>query len=270
MRMATTTASRWRCPVPLAGRRDASSSPTAAAAGSWSDLLETLFLPAFDNPALDRAPRRRASLDARRRAARLHHRLLRRPAAASSPAATSARSPSTARSTTSPCAARGRLDLSAGFILEEGLADRRRCGASSPRCARAAAACGVALVTGDTKVVDRGKGDGIFVNTAGVGARARGRDVEPRRVRPGDAVIVSGDVGRHGIAVLSVREGLGFESPIESDCAPLAGLVLALLEAGIDVHCLRDLDPRRPRHRAERDRRDAGVAHRDRGSRRSP
>ena len=102
-------------------------------------------------------------------------------------------------------------------------------------------AAGVRIVTGDTKVVDRGKADGIFINTAGIGAIVAPAPIEPRSVRPGDAVILSGDIGRHGIAVMAAREGLGFETAIDSDCAPLAAPVLALLEAGIAVHCLRDL-----------------------------
>jgi hydrogenase expression/formation protein HypE len=105
----------------------------------------------------------------------------------------------------------------------------------------AAHATRVTLVTGDTKVVDRGKGDGLFVNTAGVGVVAAGIEIAPARVRAGDAIIVNGDVGRHGIAVLSVREGLRFGGDVASDCAPLAGVVRALLAAGIETHCLRDL-----------------------------
>ena len=105
----------------------------------------------------------------------------------------------------------------------------------------AAATAGVRLVTGDTKVVDRGKGDGMFINTAGVGRRCAGTPIEPGSVRPGDVVILSGDIGRHGIAVMAAREGFAFETAIESDCAPLAAPVLDLLEAGIAVHCLRDL-----------------------------
>jgi hydrogenase expression/formation protein HypE len=129
--------------------------------------------------------------------------------------------------------------LSAGFVIEEGLPlGELRQVVSSMRSATVA--CGVALVTGDTKVVDRGKGDGLFINTAGVGVVPDGVAVHPRRVQPGDAVLLSGDVGRHGIAVLSVREGLAFDTPIESDCAPLTALVAALFDAGIDVHCLRD------------------------------
>jgi len=105
----------------------------------------------------------------------------------------------------------------------------------------AAEALGVRIVTGDTKVVDRGKGDGIFINTAGIGVVAPGVDISPARVVPGDAILLSGDLGRHGIAIMSVREGLGFEGALESDCAPLWGLVEALLADGLDVHCLRDL-----------------------------
>jgi hydrogenase expression/formation protein HypE len=130
--------------------------------------------------------------------------------------------------------------LSAGFILEEGLSLDllRQVVASMDRAARAA---GVQLVAGDTKVVDRGKGDGLFINTAGIGVVERDVTIGPGAVRPGDRIVVSGDLGRHGIAIISQREGLAFESAIQSDCAPLAGVVLALLEAGIAVHCLRDL-----------------------------
>jgi hydrogenase expression/formation protein HypE len=130
--------------------------------------------------------------------------------------------------------------LSAGFILEEGLSIDllRRIVRSMAETARAA---GVRIVTGDTKVVDRGKGDGIFINTSGIGWTPEGVDISPARVRPGDAILVSGDLGRHGVAIMSVREGLQFEGAPESDCAPLADLVAAMLEAERDVHCLRDL-----------------------------
>ena len=131
------------------------------------------------------------------------------------------------------------LFLSVGMVLEEGYAieELRRVVASMKA---AADRCGVAIVTGDTKVVDRGKGDGIFINTAGVGLVPEGLVVGPGSVRPGDAVLVSGDVGRHGIAVMSVREGIAFETPIESDCAPVHGLAKALLQGGVQVHCMRD------------------------------
>lgn len=131
------------------------------------------------------------------------------------------------------------LALSTAFILEEGLPFPEL--ASLVASMKLAAdRCGVRLATGDTKVVDRGKADGIFITTAGIGLIAPGVDIHPRRVQPGDAVIVSGDLGRHGIAVMSVREGLAFESPITSDCGPVHHLAAALLDADLDVHCLRD------------------------------
>jgi hydrogenase expression/formation protein HypE len=137
------------------------------------------------------------------------------------------------------CGARP-LYLSAGFILEEGLA-METLNAVAASMGSAARRAGVALVTGDTKVVDRGKGDGLFVTTAGIGVVETPLEIAPSSVQPGDAVIVSGGLGLHGIAVLSVREGLEFESPILSDTAPLWEPVEALLNAGIEVHCLRDL-----------------------------
>jgi len=104
----------------------------------------------------------------------------------------------------------------------------------------AAERAGVELVTGDTKVVDRGKADGLFINTAGIGL-VEGRRISPTLVEPGDAILISGDIGAHGVAIMSVREGLEFESPIITDCAPLWKPVEALLAAGLEVHCLRDL-----------------------------
>jgi hydrogenase expression/formation protein HypE len=106
---------------------------------------------------------------------------------------------------------------------------------------QASQAASVQVVTGDTKVVDRGKGDGVFINTSGVGVVEHGLAIAPTSVRLGDAVLLSGDIGRHGIAIMAEREGLEFESAIESDCAPLWGPVKALLDVGIHVHCLRDL-----------------------------
>lgn len=137
------------------------------------------------------------------------------------------------------CGARP-LYLSCGLILEEGLplATLKRLVQSMQQGARQA---GVQLVTGDTKVVDRGKGDGLYINTAGVGLIQYSANIAPTSVRSGDVVLISGDVGRHGIAVMAAREGLAFETPIKSDSAPLTELVLRLLEAGMEVHCLRDL-----------------------------
>lgn len=136
------------------------------------------------------------------------------------------------------CGARP-LWLSTGFILEEGLSmETLEQIVDSMRAA--ADGAGVKLVTGDTKVVDRGKGDGLYINTAGIG-HIEGRAIDPAGVRPNDAILLSGDLARHGIAVMAQREGLAFESEIESDCASLAKPVMALIEAGIEVHCLRDL-----------------------------
>ena len=105
----------------------------------------------------------------------------------------------------------------------------------------AAKICGVQIVTGDTKVVDKGKGDGLFINTTGIGIIEHEQNILPQNVQPDDAVIVSGDLGRHGMAIMAVREGLEFETTIESDSAPMHEPVLELLKSGIEIHCLRDL-----------------------------
>ncbi len=131
------------------------------------------------------------------------------------------------------------LWLTLGLILEEGLAvsDLRRVLESM---GRAAAEAGVQIVAGDTKVVERGKGWGVFVNTAGVGVRRAGVDVHVGNARPGDAVLVTGAIGEHGVAVMSKREGIGFDGAPPSDVAPLAVLVGDLLDACPGIHCLRD------------------------------
>ncbi len=131
------------------------------------------------------------------------------------------------------------LYLSCGFILEEGLeiALLRRVVASMRAAADAA---GVAIVTGDTKVVNRGAADKLFINTAGVGVIARGVEIAARRAEPGDAVLVNGTIGDHGATVLKARGDLAIEADLQSDCQPLHGLIAALLEACPDVHCLRD------------------------------
>ena len=137
------------------------------------------------------------------------------------------------------CGARP-LWLSAAFILEEGLATE-----TLQRAVRsmseAATAAGVSIVTGDTKVVERGKGDGLYITTAGIGIIEHNLSIAPNSIRDGDAVIVTGDVGRHGMAIMATRANLSFESAIESDCAPLVAPVQALLAAGLELHCLRDL-----------------------------
>ena len=131
------------------------------------------------------------------------------------------------------------LVLSTAFILEEGtaLADLGRIAGAM---GAAALVAGVRLVTGDTKVVDRGSGDQVFITTAGIGVLADGVDLRPERSAPGDVVIVSGELGLHGVAVLSCRAGLEFGTSVASDTAPLHGLVAAMLATGADVHALRD------------------------------
>ena len=131
------------------------------------------------------------------------------------------------------------LYLAASFILEEGfpLADLKRIVASMAGAARAA---GVPIVTGDTKVVERGKGDGVFITTTGIGAVPDGVEISASRARPGDAILLSGTLGDHGMAVLARRENLNFDAPIESDTAALHGLVAAMVAVEPGIHCLRD------------------------------
>ena len=132
------------------------------------------------------------------------------------------------------------LYLSVGFILEEGL-PMETLWHIVQSMQEAAEKAGIEIVTGDTKVVDRGKGDNIFINTAGVGIIEHDREINPKSVQTGDLSLVNGDLGCHGIAIMAVREGLEFETTIESDSAPCHFLVLELLKAGIEIHCLRDL-----------------------------
>jgi hydrogenase expression/formation protein HypE len=137
------------------------------------------------------------------------------------------------------CGARP-LAMSAGLILEEGL-EMQTLWRIAGSMKQAAAAAGVSIVTGDTKVVDRGKGDGVYINTAGLGLVAPGITISPKRARPGDVVILSGSMAVHGIAIMSVREGLEFGTELISDTAPLSGVVQAVLSRlGSRVHVLRD------------------------------
>jgi hydrogenase expression/formation protein HypE len=131
------------------------------------------------------------------------------------------------------------LFLSTAFIIEEGLSMEtlRRIVDSLGRAARE---CGVQILTGDTKVVDKGSGDGVFINTTGLGVVTEGVYLSAGEARPGDAVILSGSIGEHGIAILAEREGLEFDSPVESDSAPLHGLVADMIETTHAIRCLRD------------------------------
>jgi hydrogenase expression/formation protein HypE len=206
------------------------------------DLVEHVFLPAFGNPVLDRLGDS-AVLDADPHLAgggRLAFstdsyvvRPLIFPGGSIGELAVNGTVNDLAMSGAEP------LWLSAAFILEEGLAIADLA-AIVARMAAAATRAGVMVVTGDTKVVERGRGDGLTITTAGIGVVAPGIDLGPERIRPGDAVIVSGTLGDHGMAVMSVRESLEFEAAIASDTAPLHGLVATLLAACPGVRLLRD------------------------------
>lgn len=132
------------------------------------------------------------------------------------------------------------LYLSLSFILEEGLSMETLWQVVQSIQA-AATQAGIQIVTGDTKVVERGKGDGLYINTAGVGVIEHPWHIRASAVQPGDVILLSGDIGRHSIAIMSQREGLAFETTLESDLAPVWPAVQALLASGIEIHCLRDL-----------------------------
>jgi len=132
------------------------------------------------------------------------------------------------------------LYLSLGFIIEEGLSMEflwKIVGSIR----KAADEAGVTIVTGDTKVVDRGKGDGIYINSSGIGVVEHDLNIAPAKIKAGDAILINGDIGRHGIAIMAKRENLDFETSIESDCAPLNDIVARLIKGGIEIHCMRDL-----------------------------
>ena len=131
------------------------------------------------------------------------------------------------------------LYLSLAFIIEEGLS-QKELGQIVVSIQKTAQEAGVKIITGDTKVVNRGSADRLFINTAGIGIIPEGVDISGSNARPGDKVILSGAIGEHGIAVLSRREGLSFSTDLESDCAPLAKLVMEMLAASPNIHCLRD------------------------------
>lgn len=233
--------SNWTCPLPL--RNTPNIVMGHGGGGSLTaELVEHLFVPAFANATLA-ALGDSAQLDVREllpRGARLAFstdsyvvRPLFFPGGNIGDLAVNGTINDVAMSGARP------LYLSAGFILEEGLPieSLHRIATTMGAAARDA---GVALVTGDTKVVNKGHGDGVYINTSGIGIIPPGINIGPDRARPGDVVIVSGEIGIHGIAILSVREGLEFEVTLESDCAPLADLVATMLDVTTDIHVLRD------------------------------
>lgn len=216
----------WVCPAPL---RDYATIVLGHGGGGRlsEELIEHVFLPAFGNPDLDQLGDAAVLVPPPGRLAFTTDSYVVRPLVFPGGSIGEL----AVNGSVNDLAMRGArpLWLSAGFILEEGL-PLQTLGDIVARMAAAARAAGVRIVAGDTKVVERGHGDGLYINTAGIGVVAAGVDIGPERARPGDVVLVSGTLGDHGMAIMSVREGLEFESLIRSDCRPLAGLVAALLD----------------------------------------
>ncbi len=228
----------WSCPIPL---RDYSCITMAHGGGGQlgSDLVQHLFLPAFGEAALDADLADAAVLDGLdgRVAFTTDSHVVQPlffPGGDIGTLAINGTVNDLAMVGATPVA------LSTAFVLEEGL-DLNILHRVAQSMGEAASRAGVRLVTGDTKVVDAGHGDGIYITTAGIGVVPDGVRIAPDRAKVGDKIIVSGPVGRHGIAVMSQREGLSFGTTIQSDCAPLHALVAAMIDSGADIHVLRDL-----------------------------
>jgi hydrogenase expression/formation protein HypE len=229
--------SNWSCPLPLADYPDIVMGH-GGGGKLGNELVEHLFLPAFRNPALENLGDAAAlELGSGRIAISTDSFVVRPlffPGGSIGELAING--------TVNDLAVSGAIPrfLTAGFIIEEGFA-LAQLAAVVDAMARAAATAGVKIVTGDTKVVERGHGDGVYINTSGIGVLREGITVGPHRAQPGDAVLVSGTIGDHGMAIMSVREGLEFESQIRSDCAALNGLIGEVLDAvGGSVHAMRD------------------------------
>jgi hydrogenase expression/formation protein HypE len=229
--------SNWSCPLPLVGY------PTIVMGHGGggklgNELVEHLFLPAFRNAALENLGDAAVlNLSSGRLAMSTDSFVVQPlffPGGSIGELAVNG--------TVNDLAVSGAIPkfLSASFILEEGF-PLAQLAAIVDAMAAAAATAGVQIVTGDTKVVERGHGDGCYINTSGIGVLREGIQVGPHRAVPGDAILVSGFIGDHGMAIMSVREGLEFESQIRSDCAALNGMIAAVLDsAGQAVHAMRD------------------------------
>lgn len=234
--------SGWTCPLPLRDLPNIVMGHDGGGGSLTAELVEHLFLPAFANDTIN-ALRDSAQLDLNgllTSGARLVFstdsyvvRPLFFPGGNIGDLAINGTVNDVAMSGARP------LCLSAGFILEEGL-PIATLGHIAATMGEAARRAGVTIVTGDTKVVDKGHGDGVYINTSGIRVIPPGINIAPDRARPGDVVIVSGEIGLQGIAIMSVRAGLEFEVNIETDSAPLADLVAAMIEVTTDIHVLRD------------------------------
>jgi hydrogenase expression/formation protein HypE len=229
--------SNWSCPLPLADY------PTIVMGHGGggklgNELVEHLFLPAFRNPALENLGDAAVLEVVGQRLAMSTDSFVVQPIFFPGGSIGEL----AVNGTVNDLAVSGAEPkfLSASFILEEGF-PIAQLAAIVQAMAAAAATAGVMIVTGDTKVVERGHGDGCYINTAGIGVLRAGTHVGPHRAQPGDAILVSGTLGDHGMAIMSVREGLEFESQIRSDCAALNGLIADVLAAaGTAVHAMRD------------------------------
>jgi hydrogenase expression/formation protein HypE len=229
--------STWSCPLPLA---DYPSIVMGHGGGGKlsSELVEHLFLPAFRNPALESLGDAALIELPPGRIAMTSDSFVVQPLFFPGGSIGSL----AVNGTVNDLAVSGAEPkfLSTSFILEEGF-PLAQLAAIVDDMAAAAAQAGVRIVTGDTKVVERGHGDGCYINTTGVGHIRAGISVGPSRARPGDAILISGSIGDHGMAIMSVREGLEFESAIRSDCAALNGIIAEVLDAaGAAVHVMRD------------------------------
>ncbi|MBZ0316872.1 MAG: hydrogenase expression/formation protein HypE [Anaerolineae bacterium] len=226
----------WVCPLPL---RDYPQIVMGHGGGGKlsNDLVEHLFVPAFHNPMLSSlADGAALAVGGQRLAFSTDSYVVRPlffPGGSIADLAINGTVNDLAMLGATP------LFLSVGMILEEGL-PMNTLGSLVDLLATAARIANVQVVTGDTKVVDKGHGDQIYINTSGVGLIPAGIDIAPQNARPGDQILISGTIGDHGMAIMSVREGLEFESPIRSDSAPLNGLVAAMLQCSTNIHVLRD------------------------------
>jgi hydrogenase expression/formation protein HypE len=226
----------WTCPTPV-GRRNQVVMGHGGGGRLTAELIAEVFQPAFANPALDRlADAATVAIGAGSIAMTTDAFVVQPLFFPGGDIGTLA-----VHGTVNDLACAGAVPryLTAAFVIEEGMAidDLARIAASMAAAARDA---GVTIVAGDTKVVDHGRGDGVYIATAGVGVLLPGVEVGPDLARPGDTVIVSGPIGQHGVAVMSVREGLEFGTPVLSDSAPVHRLVAALVDAGVSVRVLRD------------------------------
>ena len=229
--------SSWSCPLPLVGYENIVMGHGGGGKLS-NELVEHLFLPAFRNPTLENLGDAAVFELASGRLAMSTDSFVVQPLFFPGGSIGEL----AVNGTVNDLAVSGAVPkfLSASFILEEGF-PLNQLAAIVQAMADAAATAGVQIVTGDTKVVERGHGDGCYVNTAGVGLLRPDISVGPDRAQAGDAILVSGTIGDHGMAIMSVREGLEFESQIRSDCAALNGMIAAVLDAaGTAVHAMRD------------------------------